>query len=554
MKTGVLAVFGASAAVLRSGSLSGSLDQVEVEANRPVLALAQAQARFWKDSGALQRVSLAMNTSQTDTAEKVDEFLRNQVASDHTCHAKLYRYKNMLNHLHEDVNLVYSKEKALVETITIEEAVISDLQTQIQHVVEEGKRKMKECKDAKAAACAEFETYSKELEELKQIGHSPTNPIALFQTVVKHARRGRHQIELLGMKATTGAALATRRVVASSRALQECLAGLETRPQLSALQLSQDTTTTEYVPSGETVSDHQFDSTVTFGPQECERERKKLEDAWRHAYMTIEELVETNEATCKDDTCEATVQAELDTALPPLHTERSERIDKVRLAQHELVGVRSEMTALENSLTKLEKATKTTQEACGAAEEGSEYLEKVRDLLQGMKRCPGLSGAVFEIPHFKSVAKVLSVDITKDTDEQLDAKLMAACKEGLPEATRNDTRAASQGELRQRLVANLPEGNEEDMPLYGVCPGCQGEAYQGAVSGSYRRCFPPQAKVAGGKGESKQCNDGFVLAVCVSDLSLGEHQETKAPAQEQAPPSGPNGPPAPFAEYVDKRK
>uniref|UniRef100_A0A7S4GP02 Uncharacterized protein n=1 Tax=Oxyrrhis marina TaxID=2969 RepID=A0A7S4GP02_OXYMA len=528
MKSGVLAVFGASAAVLRSGSLEAA----EMEASRPVLALAQAQARFWKASEGLQRVSLAMNTSQEDTSAKVDEFLRNQVASDHSCHAKLYRYKNMLNHLHDDVNLVYSKEKALVETITIEEAVISDLETQIRNLVEEGKRKMKECKDAKAAACEQYETYSKELEELKQIGHSPTNPIALFQTVMSHARRGHQHLELLGVKTTTGAALATRRVVASSRALQECLSSLDSRPELSALQLSQDPPE-EYKPTDEKVSEQKFDSTVTFGPKQCEKERKKLEDAWRHAYMTIEELVETNEAACNDDTCEAAVQAELDTALPPLHQERSERIDKVRQAQHDLVGVRNEMTTLENSLTKVEQATKTTQEECGAAEEGSEYLEKVRDLLDGMKRCPGLSGAVFEIPHFKSTAKVMSVDITKETDEELDAKLTAACKEGLPEETRNDTRAASQGELRQRLVANLPETNEENMPMYGICPGCRGAAYQGSVSGSFRRCFKPQAKIAGGKGESKDCNDGFVLAVCVSDLSLGEHQETKAPAQEK---------------------
>uniref|UniRef100_A0A7S4LPM5 Uncharacterized protein n=1 Tax=Oxyrrhis marina TaxID=2969 RepID=A0A7S4LPM5_OXYMA len=98
MKSGVLAVFGASAAVLRSGSLEAA----EMEASRPVLALAQAQARFWKASSGLERVSFAMNTSQSDTAEKVDEFLRNQVASDHACHAKLYRARS------EFVSMTYS--------------------------------------------------------------------------------------------------------------------------------------------------------------------------------------------------------------------------------------------------------------------------------------------------------------------------------------------------------------------------------------------------------------------------------------------------------------
>mmetsp|Transcript_14370 Transcript_14370/g.36340 ORF Transcript_14370/g.36340 Transcript_14370/m.36340 type:complete len:83 (+) Transcript_14370:50-298(+) len=82
MKSNVLVVFGVSA--------SSALESLDVAGNA-VLALAQAQARFWKASSGLERVSFAMNTSQSDTAEKVDEFLRNQVASDHACHAKLYR-------------------------------------------------------------------------------------------------------------------------------------------------------------------------------------------------------------------------------------------------------------------------------------------------------------------------------------------------------------------------------------------------------------------------------------------------------------------------------
>mmetsp|Transcript_98067 Transcript_98067/g.261870 ORF Transcript_98067/g.261870 Transcript_98067/m.261870 type:complete len:516 (+) Transcript_98067:64-1611(+) len=504
-------------------SVSVNAEVLEVSSAGSVLSLAEMQAKYWRSSTEeLSAVSSRVNQTSDNVAEKVDEFLRNQVSSDHACHAKLYRYRNMLNHLHEDVNLVYSKEKALVQTITSEEAVIGDLQTQIKNLKEEAAEKRKACKQAREEACAQYEMYGKELKELKQIGQSPQQPLALFQSVLRRASRKQpNGLSLLGITSGSTATLSSRRLVSSVRELQACIAQ---SGDMSALQLSGGQPE-EFAPTGEEVSEHSFDNTVTFGPKRCEKERKKLEDAWRKAFMTIEDLVETSQSACEDDSCEKAVEAEIESQLPPLNDEVSQRITVIREAQRDLAGVRAEMSTLEDTLAKVEAATKDTQEECGAAETGSKYLENVRELLENMKRCPGLAGATFEVPHFASLADVLNLAVTTDSHDATDEKLTKACQDAAGEG-KEDVRAATQAELRAGLVEGLPETNGQSTPMYGTCPGCRGEKYAGAASGNLRRCFKSGAKLSG-KEESKDCDDQFAQAVCVKDLSLAEHQATR---------------------------
>eukprot|EP00451_Oxyrrhis_marina_P041652 CAMPEP_0204397012 /NCGR_PEP_ID=MMETSP0470-20130426/1855_1 /ASSEMBLY_ACC=CAM_ASM_000385 /TAXON_ID=2969 /ORGANISM="Oxyrrhis marina" /LENGTH=763 /DNA_ID=CAMNT_0051391371 /DNA_START=59 /DNA_END=2348 /DNA_ORIENTATION=+ len=506
-----------AAASLAAVGASDVLELMQVGVHcEAVESLAAEQAEFWRHEGkALHKVATTVNASALGVAEDVDEFLRNQMNPDNTCHAKLYRYQNMLNHLHDDVNLVYSKEKTLVETIQAEEAIVSDLNARIKRALEDAAAKKKQCAETKAEACAQAQTYAGELEELKQIGHSPEHPLALFQATMRRARRTG---VAAGLGSSARATLHARRLKASHREYKTCLA--ETPGAVaSLLQLSQEPE--EFQASNQQVSEHKFDATVTFGEKECERERERLEKAWREAYMSIEDLLETNTAACEDDSCENAVDAELQTTLPPMHEEQSERIKTIREAQHELVKVRAEMEALEPTLKKVEIATADAQEQCGTLEKGSEYLEEVRDLIKGMKRCPGLAGAAFTIPEFQRTVTVTTLDIMGESVADTDAKLDAACKDAAAEHDREATRAATQTELRGRLIDGIPETNDFQMSLYGICPGCRGVSYQGSADGHLRRCYKPQATV-NVKGESKDCQENLGHAVCVIDRSLAE--------------------------------
>mmetsp|Transcript_18551 Transcript_18551/g.41145 ORF Transcript_18551/g.41145 Transcript_18551/m.41145 type:complete len:150 (+) Transcript_18551:2-451(+) len=148
-----------------------------------------------------------------------------------------------------------------------------------------------------------------------------------------------------------------------------------------------------------------------------------------------------------------------------------------------------------------------------------------------MKNCPGLTGAVFEIPAFRKTVD-LGVSLLTETDEVTDAKLQQACKNAADAGDEDTIRAAKQSELDERMISGLPESNEGSMSIVGVCPACAGDAHAAATSGHKRKCFR-----AGGVINSTQvsgdCLGSSVLAVCVVDRSLAEHNDAKAPAEEQ---------------------
>mmetsp|Transcript_33711 Transcript_33711/g.71402 ORF Transcript_33711/g.71402 Transcript_33711/m.71402 type:complete len:543 (+) Transcript_33711:105-1733(+) len=508
-----------------------------------VVHLAAQQAGFWRASKATMSALSAKALAAQDSMDaKVTQMITAQQSADESCHSSLYRFQNAMNQLHFQLNMSYSVETTLVEEITAEEAIIKDLEERINKKHAEYEQRLKECAEAKAEACRQFEMYSAELKELQELGSSPVTPISMFQSVLKQASRKStsRQLELLGVGSGTTASLAARRLVAASRTLQACVAKTGQKT-LSALQLEQDPTTTTLPPTtiaahetvGAEESDRQFANTVTFSPEQCEEERAALEEQWRKSFLVIEDLVEETGAACHDTTCEDAVEEERATEMPPLNTERAERIEEVRKAQIELVNEKEKLEDLESAVSKLEQVTRETEETCQDEELGSEYLEAVRTLVKSMKNCPGLTGAVFEIPAFRKTVD-LGVNLLADTDEATDAKLGQACKDAADAGDEDTIRAAKQSELDERTISGLPEANEGALSILGLCPTCVGADHGAAVTGHKRKCFRAGG-VINSTEVSDDCLGSNVLAVCVVDRSLAEHNEAKTTVAPPAP-------------------
>mmetsp|Transcript_92657 Transcript_92657/g.212197 ORF Transcript_92657/g.212197 Transcript_92657/m.212197 type:complete len:541 (-) Transcript_92657:166-1788(-) len=500
-----------------------------------VIKLAAQQAGYWRSSKAsMSALSAKVLAAQDSMDAKVTQMITAQQSADESCHSSLYRFQNAMNQLHFQLNMSYSVETTLVEEITAEEAIIKDLEERINKKHAEYEQRLKECAEAKAEACRQFEMYSAELKELQELGSSPVTPISMFQSVMKQASKKStsRQLELLGVVSSSSASLAARRLVTASRAVQACIAKTGQR-KLAALQLEQDPATTTVPPTtieaheatGAAESDRKFENTVTFSAEQCEEERAALEEQWRKSFLVIEDLVEETGAACHDTSCEDAVEEERATEMPPLNTERSERIETVRKAQIELVNEKEKLQDLESALSKLDQVTKETEETCQNEELGSEYLEAVRTLVKSMKNCPGLTGAVFEIPAFRKTVD-LGVNLLADTDEATDAKLEQACKDAADAGDEDTIRAAKQSELDQRTISGLPETNTGAMSIVGLCPACVGDSHGAAVTGHKRKCFRAGG-VINSTEVSNDCLGANVLAVCVVDLSLADHNAAK---------------------------
>mmetsp|Transcript_92665 Transcript_92665/g.212225 ORF Transcript_92665/g.212225 Transcript_92665/m.212225 type:complete len:543 (-) Transcript_92665:45-1673(-) len=526
------AVAGAKDAIVGKHALLQ--ESVEVSSDG-VIKLAAQQAGYWRSSKAsMSALSAKVLAAQDSMDAKVTQMITAQQSADESCHSSLYRFQNAMNQLHFQLNMSYSVETTLVEEITAEEAIIKDLEERINKKHAEYEQRLKECAEAKAEACRQFEMYSAELKELQELGSSPVTPISMFQSVMKQASKKStsRQLELLGVVSSSSASLAARRLVTASRAVQACIAKTGQR-KLAALQLEQDPATTTVPPTtieaheatGAAESDRKFENTVTFSAEQCEEERAALEEQWRKSFLVIEDLVEETGAACHDTSCEDAVEEERATEMPPLNTERSERIETVRKAQIELVNEKEKLQDLESALSKLDQVTKETEETCQNEELGSEYLEAVRTLVKSMKNCPGLTGAVFEIPAFRKTVD-LGVNLLADTDEATDAKLEQACKDAADAGDEDTIRAAKQSELDQRTISGLPDTNTGAMSIVGLCPACAGDSHGAAVTGHKRKCFRAGG-VINSTEVSNDCLGANVLAVCVVDLSLADHNAAK---------------------------
>jgi hypothetical protein len=496
-----------------------------------VVSLASAQARYWLASKASMSALSARALAAQDTMDaQVTQMITSQQSAGESCHSSLYRFQNAMNHLHFQLNMSYSVETTLVEQITSEETIIKDLEERINRKHSEYEQRLAECSASKTESCRQYDMYSAELKELQELGSSPVSPVSLFQGLMKQASRksgSSRQLELLGVGSSTSASLHARRLVTASRTLQACLARSGQR-QLSALQLEQAPTTTSppttieaHASVGAAESDRQFDNVVTFAPEQCEEERNALEEQWRKSFLVIEDLVEETGASCHDTTCEDAVEEERATEMPPLNQERSDRIDAVRRSQIQLMSEKEKLQDLESALSKLDQVARDTEDTCQNEELGSEYLESVRSLVRSMKNCPGLSGALFEIPKYRKTID-LGVSLLADSDEATDAKLQLACKNAADAGDEDSIRAAKQSELDQRVIADLPETNQGTLAILGLCPTCAGDPHAAAATGHKRRCFRPGAAI-NGTSVSTDCLPTNALALCVVDRSLAEH-------------------------------
>jgi len=538
-------LFSAAAATYAPVNKHAMVQESVVVSADGVVRLASTQAGFWKTSKAdFSALSEQVRSQQDNMDSKISQMITQQQSSGDSCHAQLYRFQNAMNMLHFQLNMTYSRETTLVEEISAQEAIIKDLEDRINKKHAEFEQRLHDCKVQKEEACRQFEMYSAELKELQQLGSSPVTPITLFQNLLKQAGRkgASKQLELLGMHsgASVAASVATRKLVSASRDLQACVARTG-QHNIAALQLQQAPEETTAAPTtieahevtGAEQSDRQFADTVTFSAEQCEAERKQLEETWRKSFLIIEDLVEETGATCNDDTCESSVEEERATTMPPLNTERSERIEVVRKAQMELVTEKEKLEDLESALGKLDQTTKQTEETCGEEELGSEYLEAVRSLVRKMRNCPGLSGAVFQIPTFRKMVDI-GVKLMSDLDEVTDQMLQKACVDNAVAGEEDKTRAAKQSELDQRVISDLPETNTGDVPILGLCPTCEGAPHAAATSQHKRKCFRPGQGI-NSTVVSDDCLGNNVMVVCVADVSLEEHSAANTPETTVAP-------------------
>merc|ERR1719343_1113526 len=147
-------------------------------------------------------------------------------------------------------------------------------------------------------------------------------------------------------------------------------------------------------------------------------------------------------------------------------------------------------------------------------------LDKVRDVIQIIGNCPGLSRPEFHIPLWvgRWVYRDEDFDLETYTDKEIDAQLDAFCK-GFGYYNGFPVRSAETSEIIERTIEGIPEKNSATLALMAKCPNCEGkddEAYGVQhKSGHARICWDKDKDL--GSTYRNDCETGRKAVMCVVD-------------------------------------
>merc|ERR1719230_1442070 len=93
----------------------------------------------------------------------------------------------------------------------------------------------------------------------------------------------------------------------------------------------------------------------------------------------------------------------------------------------ELQGLRPRLESATDAEAELRKHIVTLTEECTQLPETVSNLDKVRDAIEALSKCPGLSRVQFSLPKWTGTWVSMSLKAKNMTDEEQDEALDAAC-------------------------------------------------------------------------------------------------------------------------------
>jgi len=246
-------------------------------------------------------------------------------------------------------------------------------------------------------------------------------------------------------------------------------------------------------------------------PEQCEAEKKILEETYVKTYVELSRLKDEYNELANSTACEDNVESLYKSKKTPLQEDIDQLIKDIDAKVSDLEKLRPRLDRATTAEKELRKHIATLTEECAQLPETVSNLDKVRDAIEALSKCPGLSRVQFSLPKWTGTYVSLGLKAKTMTDEEQDEALNAACAEAA-----KGSRAAEVAEIEEQTVEGIPETNTADLPLIGTCPNCAGDEALDFVSGHKRICFR-QGKDLSHEGRSSNCASGKKAVLCVTD-------------------------------------
>jgi len=290
----------------------------------------------------------------TVSLDVLERFITEQSFEGDACSARLLETKRALDGLLKDLKALSLQVDSHEEVLETETENLNITQLSVLAVEKTHGEGVEDCDREKQDALDRVSQYQSELDELTQIA----KPSVRYNHVINAGNVSNDSLSLIQQDVWTRDA---------------CIAFLE------------------------------FEKKKKDDPKEtkksCDAQRKELQEAFTEAVIKTRDLLKQAQADAKDTTCLELVDAKRASSLVPLVSERERASSVIDSSSEAIAALDPVLSLLKSRVEKLtDHIDSVLTPECSEAKAVSEALQKIRQLILELEKCPGRNNFKLEIP------------------------------------------------------------------------------------------------------------------------------------------------------------
>jgi hypothetical protein len=374
----------------------------------------------------------------------MQEFIEQQKRSSDSCYSKHLEVKRTLDGLHQKVDLLANEITSNGAIIQAHAKITMDKNDEKTAADEKHERDLDECKNIRDTDQKEVDQFQKELDELTNIANPTVRSKIDFETDLTdevkqhveemtkkweaenegHLSEEDHQRILAeALKGQGGAGdkaegatcilstdcasgLCDGGVCKESSLLQksDTLVSINKTAALAAINksfaemnLTQCKKAVEFLQASSRVKSRLVSVETK---DDCDQQRQQLQDEFANSFIQITQLRDSTEQRIADahEDCVALADGSKDEAHERLDSTIQESTDSINRAQEILNALQPLWLDAKRGLKKVQEHMEELEDSCAKEDDVSEHLQRVRDLIMSLEKCPGRHDYQLQMP------------------------------------------------------------------------------------------------------------------------------------------------------------
>jgi hypothetical protein len=375
----------------------------------------------------------------------MQEFIEQQKRSSDSCYSKHLEVKRTLDGLHQKVDILSNEVTSNDAIIAAHTKITLDKNDEKTAADDKHQRDIEECKSIRDSDQKEVEGFQKELDELTNIANPSVRSKIKFETnmgedVKEHAKNLKenweaqneghlseeeHQRilgEAVGKEGGTFQGKAGDTCILNSDcASKSCVDGicksaaamLQNSDELvsinksaalaainktfSEMNLTQCQKAAKFLQASTRVKS---EVTSIESIDDCDKQRQKLQDEFANAFLQITQLRDSTSQRIAEahEDCVALADGAKDEAHERLDSTIQDSTNAINRAQELLNALRPLWLDASRGLKKVQDHMAELEDSCAKEDDVSEHLQRVRDLIMSLEKCPGRHDYQLQMP------------------------------------------------------------------------------------------------------------------------------------------------------------